>query len=106
MEFKYKRYCDIMSCPNRKGTKSLLYRFISWVQLKEAMLDDLFLSIPFCRIPQSPVARQKWIDVIATYQDFDFCSPHFSVCNRHFKVDDFTAKGNLKKNSIPSVFSR
>lgn len=58
------------------------------------------------RIPQDPQLKVKWIESIQKYQEFDHFSVHFSVCNLHFEPESITAKGHLRKNSIPTIFSR
>lgn len=51
--------------------------------------------------------RNKWIEAINEYQEFDYYTGSFFLCSLHFKKDAFEQKNNryrLKKDVIPSIF--
>lgn len=53
--------------------------------------------------------REQWIDAITNYQDFDYYSIRFILCQLHFQENDFETKQNklvLKKGAVPSIFGR
>lgn len=66
-----------------------------------------FFSIIF-RIPKRGEIRNAWINAISKFQQFDFFSTHFLVCDRHFSIDDLKfQKGNRKLKSqevVPTIF--
>lgn len=53
--------------------------------------------------------REEWIDAIEKQQPFDFSSPHFDVCELHFKYGDIVVQGKrvkLREGALPCVFNR
>lgn len=63
-----------------------------------------WFEIIYFRVPKIPALKFKWIDIISKHQRV---SSSFSVCERHFKIEDFRlngAKKSLLPGAIPSVF--
>lgn len=53
--------------------------------------------------------RKKWIEAISQYQDFDYYSARFSLCQLHFEESDIEmkqTKAMLRKGTIPTIFGR
>lgn len=56
------------------------------------------------RLPKISTLKSKWIEIISKHQRV---SSSFSVCERHFKSEDFLingAKKSLHFEAIPSIF--
>lgn len=55
------------------------------------------------------VMRKKWIEAISQYQDFDYYSGNFSLCQLHFEENDIEmkqTKAMLRKGAFPTIFGR
>lgn len=62
----------------------------------------------FSRVPSDGSKRNNWIKAISKYQQYDFFSIQFMVCDRHFTAEDFkegNGKRKLKRHAVPTVFS-
>lgn len=67
-------------------------------------IKTLFISN---RIKGDGDAREKWIEAIETYQQFDHNSAQYSICEAHFDESDFIIKRNkraLQNGAIPTKF--
>lgn len=59
------------------------------------------------RTPKDGVRRKLWIELISKYQQYDFSSTHYLICERHFMADDFNDKNGkqeLKSQAAPTIF--
>lgn len=60
------------------------------------------------RVPKDGKSRNQWIKSISKYQEYDFYSTYFTICEHHFYAEDFverTGKRRLKSHAVPSDFS-
>lgn len=56
------------------------------------------------RIPANIQKKIDWIEAIRAHQIFNDKSEHASVCHLHFHPENFTPKGKLMDDAIPTVF--
>lgn len=47
--------------------------------------------------------RDKWIEAIEKYQEFNHHSPYFSICELHFEMSSISNK-NDRREAIPTIF--
>lgn len=61
----------------------------------------------FISVPMKPEKREKWIQAIEKYQEFDYALSRFFVCELHFQADSIEKRGSridLKPGTVPTIF--
>lgn len=51
--------------------------------------------------------REKWIKSISRYQQYEFYTKYFLICQQHFQPHDFVYKNErkvLRHDAVPSIF--
>lgn len=69
---------------------------------------EIMIRNCFFRVPKEGDRRNEWIKSISKFQQFDFYSAHFNLCELHFRSEDFVVQSGERKltnQAVPTIFN-